>query len=120
MLWDKATAEGREIETSVGLAFLGVIPIQVHYSLIFKQATQPARMDQRSHGPVTPAISDKINIKKGAGRDFGSCFSSVFKQFAASLSLSYSLPLLMNPSVLLSLPLSFPPVLPDRPVVMGQ
>lgn len=67
-----------------------------------------------------PAISDKINFKKGAGLDFGSCFSSVFKQFATSLSISYSLPLLMNPSVLLSFLLLFPPVLPDKPVIMGQ
>lgn len=70
MLWDKATAERRGIETSVGLAFLGVIPIQVHYSLIFKQATQPVRMDQTSRGPGTPAISDKINIKKRGGEGF--------------------------------------------------
>lgn len=100
-----------------------VIPIQVHYCLIFKQATQPVRMDQRSRAPGTPAIPDKINIKKGAGRDFGSHFSTVFRQFAPSLSPSYSLPLLMNPCVLsslLSLPLSFPPVLPDRSVIMGQ
>lgn len=113
MLWDKAIAEGWGIETSVGLAFFGVIPIQVHYCLIFKQATQPVRMDQRSRAPGTPAIPDKINIKKGAGRDFGSRFDSF--QTICSLSLPLLFTSLVNESLCSLVPFVSPSFIPSSP-----